>query len=185
MKRVLLGLIASGLLCSPLAEANTHQSLKQQAEAKVQTFAQTLKGELLTAINQGGLVNAIEVCNLKAPAIAAQLSTDGWSVRRTALRVRNPANAPDAWERRMLNYFSASLAKQPATPAIQATSVDAAPFRYMQTIKTGQLCLACHGSNVSADVQAALAERYPQDEATGFTLGELRGAFSLQYSGNN
>lgn len=183
MKPVLVGLVAGGLLFCPSAPATNTAQLKADAEAKVQTFAKTLKGELLTAINQGGLVNAIDVCNLKAPAIAAQLSTDGWSVKRTALRVRNPANAPDDWERNVLDYFSATMAKQPAPPFIQATSVGAAPFRYMQTIKTGQLCLACHGSNLSTDVQAALTKRYPQDQATGFKLGDLRGAFSLQYEG--
>ncbi|MFC7002319.1 DUF3365 domain-containing protein [Pseudobowmanella zhangzhouensis] len=138
MKTVLVGLVAGGLLFCPYAPATNTAQLKADAQAKVQTFAKTLKGELLTAINQGGLVNAIDVCNLKAPAIAAQLSTDGWSVKRTALRVRNPANAPDDWERNVLDYFSATMAKQPATPPSRQRQLTRHRFDICKPSKPGR-----------------------------------------------
>ena len=37
------------------------------------------------------------------------------------------------------------------------------------------MCLACHGAEVAPEVQAAIAERYPDDRATGYRAGELRG----------
>jgi hypothetical protein len=36
------------------------------------------------------------------------------------------------------------------------------------------VCLTCHGS-VGSDVAAALRERYPDDRATGYALGDFRG----------
>ena len=41
------------------------------------------------------------------------------------------------------------------------------------------MCLTCHGTDIKADVRAELTRYYPADKATGFRLGELRGAFSL------
>jgi cytochrome c553 len=45
-------------------------------------------------------------------------------------------------------------------------------------------CLKCHGAtdtDIDADTLAALAIRYPQDEATGFQMGELRGIWRVTF----
>ncbi|MFN7177274.1 MAG: DUF3365 domain-containing protein, partial [Thermaurantiacus sp.] len=54
-------------------------------------------------------------------------------------------------------------------------------LRYMRAIPTAPQCLACHGPEeaIAPAVRAAIAERYPDDRATGFRAGELRGAFSI------
>ena len=49
----------------------------------------------------------------------------------------------------------------------------------MQAIPTGEVCLACHGTAIAPEITAALDEQYPDDQARGFSLGEIRGAFSL------
>jgi hypothetical protein len=49
----------------------------------------------------------------------------------------------------------------------------------MKAIPTGEICLACHGESISPDVATAIREAYPQDQATGFSLGDIRGAFTL------
>jgi hypothetical protein len=41
------------------------------------------------------------------------------------------------------------------------------------------VCMNCHAENVSAEVEAALKAAYPQDKARGYSLGQIRGAFSL------
>lgn len=56
-----------------------------------------------------------------------------------------------------------------------------AAFRYMRAIPTGGVCLACHGSDIAPEVKAAIAAAYPQDQATGFKMGQLRGAFSIRW----
>ena len=50
--------------------------------------------------------NAIGMCQIVAPDIAASQSlASGWRVGRTSLKTRNPANAPDEWERMVLEDF--------------------------------------------------------------------------------
>ena len=156
----------------------------EAARALTKKFAKSLKGELQAAIAEGGPENAISVCRMVAPGIAGQISTEsGWAVGRTALKVRNPRNAPSVRERAVLMSFLArqengeSLAGMESAAVIREGERDY--LHYMKAIPTGGLCLTCHGSNVAPNVRAAIQETYPADAATGFRKGELRGAFTL------
>jgi hypothetical protein len=147
-----------------------------------------LKTELTRAIEQGGPVAAISVCRDRAPAIAARLSEQaGARVSRTALRVRNPANAPDELQRAVLEQFAEQLAATPAGATVDgppeavfeikgATGIER---RYMRAIATDALCLTCHGATLSPELASAIQRDYPADAATGFAQGQLRGAFSV------
>jgi hypothetical protein len=55
-------------------------------------------------------------------------------------------------------------------------------LRYMKPLVALPLCINCHGpkENISADVKTILAEKYPEDRATGFLVGDLRGAISVK-----
>ena len=73
------------------------------SRATVKEFMQSLKGELQKGMQDGGPVNAIGVCNMTAHGIANTYSVrNDWSVGRTSLKVRNPDDAPDTWERAVL-----------------------------------------------------------------------------------
>jgi hypothetical protein len=53
-------------------------------------------------------------------------------------------------------------------------------FRYMKAIPTDEICLNCHGGDtVKPEVAAKLAEFYPDDQARGFSVGDIRGAFTI------
>ncbi len=143
-----------------------------------------LKSELTKAIAEGGPIAAINVCYLRAPEIAAQLSqASGARVGRTALRVRNPSNAPDELERSVLEQFATDLGSGPVDRPLEAIFEirrgDAVERRYMRAIPTDALCLTCHGKTIAPDLAAAIARDYPKDQATGFEQGQLRGAFSV------
>jgi hypothetical protein len=144
-------------------------------------FQKELSGRLMEAMSGGGPVQAIEVCQRDAPLIAAQLSREtGAGVGRTALRVRNPANAADSGERAVLEEFQRAV--RAGAPAPER--FDAAPdgtARYMKAILTQPMCLACHGPTLAPEVKAALATHYPSDQATGFAVGDLRGAFVVEW----
>jgi hypothetical protein len=177
--------LAFGVLSGARAEdATSKDALAAEARGLVAKFADKLKGELGTAMKADGPVKAIEVCNTAAPAIAAAVSTDGWTVKRTSLKLRNAKAAPDAWEKQTLDSFEAEKAKG-ADPAKleRAEIVEAGgikTFRYMKAIPTAaEPCLTCHGSTIAEPVKAKLAGLYPQDKATGYSAGDLRGAFTL------
>lgn len=153
-----------------------------QARAIAKEFGGTLKGELEKAMQAGGPVAAIEVCHSKAPAIAKDLSGKyGAEVHRTSLKPR--ATAPQDWEREVLTAFDARRAKGEDPNTIEfheVTEIDGKPhLRYMKAIGTLPVCLNCHGEDIKPEVKAKLEALYPEDKATGYKAGELRGAFSI------
>ena len=143
-----------------------------------------LKGELSAAVEKGGPVAAIDVCHTRAPAIAARLSAQsGARVGRTALKVRNAANAPDDVQRAVLEQFASDVAtgkvEGPLEAAFEIKREGGIERHYLRAIPTEALCLTCHGETLAPELAAAIARDYPDDQATGFKLGELRGAFRV------
>ncbi|MCC2617923.1 DUF3365 domain-containing protein [Aestuariibacter halophilus] len=175
MKWTVLLMVA--LLASRTMAQAPPEALIAGGEQRIAQFSAQLKSELLGAIGKGGLAAAVDVCHQRAPVIARQLSTDGWLIGRTSHKTRNPDNAPDAWENRVLQDFLQQSPQQWR----QATLIDGR-FRMMKGIPTGQLCMQCHGRSIAPEVQQAIARHYPLDQATGFQPGELRGAFTLTFT---
>jgi len=185
MKRIATALI---VILSPVtlttAEPVPETAWIEQSRQLTLQLGGQLKGELTKAIADGGAVAAINVCYTRAPEIAAQLSkSSGARVGRTALRVRNPSNAPDNLERSVLEQFATDLGSgpidRPLEAAFEIRRGDALERRYMRAIPTDALCLTCHGKTLAPELAAAIAQNYPGDQGTGFELGQLRGAFSV------
>ena len=174
---------------SQLARAQDTQPVPDSelaaARAAAKDLGEKLRAELVAALKAGGPSAALGVCRTVAPSIAEDMSqSHDLTVGRTALRVRNPANAPDAFERRVLEDFAQRIAAgtDPATleHAEIVTENGESVVRYMKAIPTAaEPCLACHGSNIEPTLKAEILELYPDDQATGFAPGELRGAFTV------
>lgn len=174
------------LLCAALpalswaATPSDTDHLASEAASLIPPFQQQLLQTVQQAMANGGPTAAVDACQVLAPQIADAHSKNQWRIGRTSLRLRNPANQADAWERQVLEDFARrSKTGEPLAQMRQAAVVDG-EFRYMQAIATGEPCLACHGSQIKAPVAAQLDQRYPQDQARDFTAGELRGAFTLR-----
>jgi hypothetical protein len=158
--------------------ANDKAALVEASKAAIQALGTKLKGELQATMQAGGPAKAMEVCNTKAPEIAKAVSSEnGLQISRTSLKVRNPDNAPNEWQSKVLNDFEAQKAagKDPGTLAY--AEIVGNEFRFMKAIPTSAVCLNCHGTDIKPAVTSKLTELYPQDKATGFREGDLRGAF--------
>lgn len=139
-----------------------------------------LKEELLSAIEKEGPIGALEVCNEKAPDIARSLSQKkGMKIGRTALRVRNQANTPDRWEKLQLESFVQRLQAGEDAGELESYTLMNDHFRYMKAIPMQGLCATCHGEAISSELENAIKDLYPQDQATGYAPGEIRGAFTV------
>jgi len=106
-------------------------------------------------------------------------------VRRVGTRVRNPSNAPDDLERQVLARFAATIAEggDPVDTAFVArTSAGGMELRFLRPLRVQEFCLDCHGpaNQLSPEVLQVLASRYPDDQATGYAVGDLRGAISVR-----
>jgi hypothetical protein len=154
----------------------------EQAAAAAKALGGRLKARLVETMQAEGPVAAIEVCNVEAPAIAADVGTAaGLDVGRTSLKVRNPANRPGPRERAVLEqWVEAVAAGTPVSELPAHVGGEGEEFLWMKPIGIEAPCLACHGETLAEPVAKAIAARYPSDQATGYALGELRGAFVVR-----
>ncbi|KAA1171164.1 DUF3365 domain-containing protein [Marinobacter salinexigens] len=184
-------ILATAAFCSLLSLPAAAEPLEQQsdklvsdARALVKTFAGSLKQELQAAIKEGGLTNGIGVCKTVAPHIAEANSNENWTISRTSLKTRNPNNEPTDWQEMQLLAMDKQPVKggRPVEFWEVVENAGQSEFRYMSAIPTQKLCLGCHGKSIDDGVKAKLAELYPDDKATGFSEGDLRGAFVVTYT---
>jgi Protein of unknown function (DUF3365) len=161
-------------------------ALLTEARSVATSIPPKLVKVLAEEIAKGGPESAIGVCRKKAPAMARAASKrTGWAIRRVSLKNRNPKAAPDAWERAVLEDFDrrAAAGERPVTLEKGETVTDDGHkvYRYMKALPTQELCLQCHGPSdkISPAVEATLKKLYPDDKATGFSVGSIRGAITM------
>lgn len=183
-KQFIIGLLPLITFLAQPAHSDTSK-LSKEAKAIAQQFQGQLKPELKKGLQKGGPVHAIEVCHTKAPQIAHKLSQKtGWKINRISLKPRGANATPDLWERTVLTSFNNKLNSGADIKTLEQGAIievgGQKTFRYMKAIPTGDVCLKCHGTSVADDVKQALHKLYPNDQATGFSKGQIRGAFSFQ-----
>jgi hypothetical protein len=143
-----------------------------------------LMGLMLAKLRDEGAGGAIAFCADSAQARTAAMASEGIIIRRVTMKPRNLANAPDAYEEALLLALAdqhAAGTLPPDTAAYIGTGPDR-ELRYLRPIKIQQQCLTCHGdpSGFPPEVRRTLAERYPDDRATGYVEGDFRGAISVR-----
>lgn len=155
------------------------------SKSAVGELAETLKGYLGSALKEQGPDGALAVCQTIAPEAATAIG-DKYKVvlRRTALKVRNPANAPDPFEARVLAEFEQQARSGTDLETLTRSEIvetDGGPkLRFMKAIPMAdQPCSTCHGTNIKPTLADDIRRLYPHDQAIGFKPGELRGAFSV------
>ncbi|HPY39926.1 MAG TPA: DUF3365 domain-containing protein [Thiolinea sp.] len=169
---------------TPAATGPTDKAaLTEEAKAAIKLYGGNLKEQLQMAMQTGGPVNALTVCNTQAPEIAKSVGeSQSLQVSRVSLRNRNPTTGvPNEWQTQVLNDFEARKVKGEAIESLVYSEMvkqgDKQEFRFMKAIPTEAVCLTCHGTEISPAVLTRVNQLYPQDKAIGFKEGDLRGAF--------
>ncbi|HPX88721.1 MAG TPA: DUF3365 domain-containing protein [Methylophilaceae bacterium] len=159
----------------------------QESRNTAMEFRKKLMGVQKAQLESVGAENAIPVCKVVAPGLAAEYSKDGQQLKRVSLKARNKVQGtPHAWEKEVLEGFDNAQRDGKPADNMEASTVskdaDGRWFRYMKAIPTQAQCLQCHGkpADISAGMKAKLAAEYPQDLATGYSIGEIRGAISIK-----
>jgi len=142
----------------------------------------TLKSE----IKKSGPEGAISVCRDMSPKVASEISQQtGWKIKRVSLKARNDSRAaPDAWEKSALDDFDKRAAAGESPAQLEKGEIIGNEYRYVKALPVKTLCLSCHGpvDHLSTAVKSALAKHYPNDLATGYSVGQIRGAISVRKS---
>ncbi len=156
-----------------------------EAEAISVELSDKLKSMLAEELASGSFAGAVKVCSETALTSTEEFSRSrGRYVRRVTLQTRNPKNAPDDFERDVLRTF-ARVNRSGGVLRDYFQIVDTGggqELRFLRPVQTGGVCLSCHGprEKIPAEVKQILRERYPHDQATGYSGGEVRGAISVR-----
>lgn len=148
----------------------------QELAAKFEELKSRLLSRLRNALKEGGPEHAIGVCRIASPEIEKSLS-NGAQILRVSDRPRNPDHRATPVESMVLDLWVARLKEnKPIGPVVFDSPEGRIVMSPIQI--AGQMCLQCHGAadQLSSGVKQALAKEYPNDEATGYSLKELRGA---------
>jgi hypothetical protein len=176
--------------CGGGDDAAGAREARDAAEAKARRATErmvgTLMGEVQKSIKENGLAGTVTHCASRAQELSTIVGVEeGVTIRRVTEKTRNPINAPDTYERRILSQF-AEMARNkqivPATAHVEIVNHEGRNvLRYIKPIMIGKTCLGCHGSpeSIPEDVRAELRTFYPTDLATGYAENDLRGAVSV------
>jgi hypothetical protein len=150
-----------------------HQQRQRALAARDELFGRLMK-RLASILATDGPSKAVAVCKTEAPAIANAVSSEhGLRIGRTSHKLRNPTNRPPEWAREWV-----------------ASRTTEATFKAHPDGRLGVLlpihlkaqCVVCHGSPAQFvdSVRLELAASYPDDQAVGFEVGDLRGWFWIE-----
>ncbi len=185
--RVLLLLVALTVVALVFPAAAADPPEMEQARRVAATVLGETKSVLEGALKDGPPAAALRVCASVAQNMARRHEQQGWRVRRVSEKVRNLADTPDAEELAVLQAWQeAHQAGRLAPAAERHEIVTEGGRRYVHYMKpifiAGPVCLQCHGApdKLAPGVADALKELYPRDQATGYAVGDLRGAVSVK-----
>jgi Protein of unknown function (DUF3365) len=170
----------------PTLTAEVEQAAVQRGKViAAETFG-LLSTNLQSAIQSGGISNALPFCSLAASPLTAGIAEKhGVTLKRITHKARNPAGKANETELAVLKAFANALATSTNPPPPFATNLVAAQATFFAPIIiANELCLKCHGEpdkDISAENLAIIQHHYPKDEATGFKLGQLRGAWRIDF----
>ncbi len=180
-------------------DIGTKKNMKVEHTVCLQTLAETTIDVLIAT--RGVIAKNQELINRDpttgnyyvkgfVPAVAgSQVANDfslmtGHKLKQTSLKIRNPSNAPDEWEKKVLNLMEApEYSHGKGFGETMATNGNES-YRYMKPIYVEVACLQCHGNEekVKPAIRQFLKRKYPFDEAFGYKEGDLRGGISLTIS---
>jgi len=103
------------------------------------------------------------------------------ALKRTSLKVRNPANSPDAADLAALELINEQLENgdEVSKVLVQHVSLPGQPpeWRVYRPLAVLKQCMDCHGSerSLAPGVADTLKVFYPADQAVGYRSGQWRG----------
>ncbi len=149
-----------------------------------QTTVKKLGSNLMKHMKEGGPQQAIPFCNATANPLTEEMAKKySVSIKRTSLKIRNEENKPNEAEETILKQYLASISNNEELKPIVSKD-KAGKVHFYAPIKLEAKCLACHGTigkEVTVKTDSILKALYPNDKATGFKIGDLRGIVNITF----
>ena len=161
------------------------EMIDQGNKASAALFGE-LVPKLQAAMKSGGPEKAITVCKEVAQTTTLNTSNTFADLKltRVSLKPRNPINGADEMDRDVLREWQSQLAAGKPFPEAVVKLKNSKTAVYYKPIPIAEVCLKCHGdpSTFPKELTQQLKQLYPDDQAIGYKLNDLRGAFRAEFS---
>jgi len=181
----LIALTLVAVACEPRAEQPAETDILAARQAAL-SFDLRLKREISDRIMREEDPVAVYLAYAdNVPGWGKEISDSSrFDFSRTALGVRNPANAPDEWERRQMELFNFLADRGQDPESFEVAEIvqegDEKVFRWLRPVVMSETCLTCHGEALDSRIRLLLGQEYSLDEASGYSEGQLGGAYSIR-----
>jgi hypothetical protein len=176
-----------------LLSCNTNQPKNTVTEKVTDTASFILRGDsissgvqkillanVMLAMKSGGPVNAVSFCSERAMPLTDSLAKAfNCEIKRVSDKFRNPANKPTDTDLDMWTKISSSKSISPVVSAENGHIV-----YYKPILIAMPACLKCHGSpgkEIDSKTLEIIRKNYPEDQATGYKEGDLRGMWKISF----
>lgn len=173
----------SSLLLAATPQDKAHkemQSIYNTGQKSSQLLIKTLGKNMKQHMKKGGAMDALDFCSNEAYSLTEDVNKKlpkGVSVKRVSLQHRNPGNTPAPDEAKILATLQELQNEGVVLPHQLVQKVNANTYKYYKPLRIAKkVCLKCHGDIQNDALKKAIASRYPNDKATGYKMGDLRGA---------
>jgi hypothetical protein len=170
--------LPQGTWRAPDAPAEMRYPLSR-ADLIVASMQDALLRELTEATRAGGPAFAIKSCHIDVIGIIQRIGREeSVAAGRTSDRLRSPTNAPRSWAAPLVAANAGRRVRD--VPGFVVDLGD--KVGVLRPIAERPICASCHGAahTLEPAVRAELRDRYPRDQAVGFTEGEIRGWFWVE-----
>ena len=188
IKLAAIGIMSSALLFAAQGEGHKQQGKKKKGEIQEvvkmgnhasQLLLKTLGGQLKKHMKKGGPADALKFCSMNAADLTAKVDHelgDKVSIKRITLKPRNPANEAKGDEKAILEALDTLNKNHVRLPKHLIEKTEEG-YKFYKPLRIGKkVCLKCHGMQIDPKLGAEIAKHYPTDKATGYKMGDLRGA---------
>lgn len=142
-----------------------------------------LSAALSAAVSEKGIPDALQYCNTEAINITREVSLRYKArISRVSDRFRNPANAANDMERKLIGEYRRQILAG-RKPEHQLIHTSEGKTVYYKPILLQPQCISCHGTDeeIGEEHLLVIKKLYPNDLATGFRPGDLRGMWKVEF----
>lgn len=167
------------LLTLSQAFATTLEEISKQS---INTLASSLQSQLSQMMKSDPSgIKALNYCAYNAQNLTNEINAtlaNNIAVKRTALNIRNPLNAPNNTDIKIMKEFKDDIENKKLDSNTLSAKIETdEEYIYYKPLVIAPVCLKCHGNidTMDSTIVQTLKENYPQDKATGYNLGDFRG----------
>ncbi len=157
----------------------------KKGKAIAQATFKVFKKNIEAIAQTNGLPAVVNFCQHSALKITDSMSkANNVIIKRTSNKIRNMKNAPDSDQKLVIDSYLRTQEKQNNQMEPIVMTDDKGFVHFYAPIKIKKACLKCHGTpekDISAPILKMIKEHYPNDKATGFREGELRGIWDIKF----